>query len=173
MFLLLIQFVLFAAVAAPPNATQSATCDTARSRAESSFRQRNNLKTRQQAELNLKRALESCVSTPVRPRLERRLRRVQEEIALTHLQIALFYRRADGVGLLKGALSRLRVVDENYPNFSQMDYVLFLLGDFSDQNGNAQDAANYLRRLIANYPRSSYAETARKKLAELVANGET
>ena len=171
MFLFLIPLALFALT--PPQSTNSSTCEAARAQAESSYRQRNSLKTRQRAEINLNHALELCVSNPVHLRLDRRLRIVQEEIAFTHLQIALFYPRADGVGLLKGALSHLRLVDENYPNFSQFDRVLFLLGDYSDRNGDARDAAIYFRRLIANYPRSSYVAEARKRLAGLSANGET
>ena len=134
MFLFLIHLVLVPVVAPQGGVTQGSTCWMARSQAESSFRRRNNLKTRQQAEGDLKRVLESCVSSASTPRLERRLRTVQEEIAMTHLQIALFYPRADGVGLLEGALSHLRIVDEQYPNFSQMDRVVFLLGDYSDRN---------------------------------------
>jgi outer membrane protein assembly factor BamD (BamD/ComL family) len=167
MFLLVIIFCALAGQAGTP------TCDGARVQAEASFRQRHDLKTRQQAELDLKRALESCTSSDVHSRLGRRLRTVQEEIAMTHLQIALFYPHADGVGLLKAALSHLRIVDQDYPNFSRMDRVLFLLGDYSDRNGDAHDAANYFRRVIARYPRNIYAAEARKRLAQLTANGET
>ncbi len=173
MFLFLIHLVLVPVIAPQADVAQGSTCVMARFQAESSFRRRNNLKTRQQAEGDLKRALESCVSSASAPRLERRLRTVQEEIGMTHLQIALFYPHADGVGLLKGALSHLRIVDEQYPNFSQTDRVLFLLGDFSDRNGDADDAVKYFRRVIATYPRSSYAAEARKRLMELTANGET
>jgi TolA-binding protein len=54
-----------------------------------------------------------------------------------------------------------------------MDHVLFLLGDYSDRNGDAHDAANYFRRVIARHPRNAYAAEARKRLAQLIANGET
>jgi hypothetical protein len=167
MFLFLIIFGAIASQASTPS------CETARVQAETSFRLRHDLKTRQQAELDHRRALESCASSVSRARLGRRLRTVQEEIALTHLQIALFLPRADGVGLLKGALSHLRTIDQDYPNFSRMDRVLFLLGDYSDRNGATNDAANYFRRVIARYPRNAYAAQARKRLAQLTANGET
>ena len=173
MFLFLIQFALAAAVAPQGETTQGPTCEAARSQAESSFRRRNNLKTRQQVEADLKRAVESCTSAAAVSRLERRLRTVQEEIAMTHLQIALFYPHADGVGLLKAALMHLRIVDADYRNFSQMDHVIFLLGDYSDRNGDANDAVKYFRRVIETYPRSSYAREARKRLAILAAKGET
>jgi outer membrane protein assembly factor BamD (BamD/ComL family) len=167
MFLTLIILGAIAAQSSPP------TCEAARTQAETSFRQRSNLKTRQQAEVDLKRALEPCASSAAQSQLKRRLRTVQEEIAATHLQIAMFYPRADGVGLLKGALSHLRIIDENYSKFSRMDHVLFLLGDFSDRSGATHDAANYFRRVIARYPRNAYAAQARKRLAQLAANGET
>jgi outer membrane protein assembly factor BamD (BamD/ComL family) len=167
MFLLLIIFSSFAVQAT------TSSCETARVQSEASFRHRHDLKARQQAELDLKHALESCASSAGHSRLERRLQTVQEEIATTHLQIALFYPHADGVGLLKGALSHLRIIDQNYPNFSRMDRVLFLLGDYSDRTGDAHDAANYFRRVIARYPRNACAAEARKRLAQLTANGET
>ena len=171
MFLLVIHLALFAV--AMPQAGVSPTCELSRVQAESSFRQRNDLKTRQQAEADLQRALEACATEPVHPRLERRLRIVQDEIATTHLQIALWLPHADGVGLLKGALYHLRIINETYSNYSHTDRVLFLLGDYSDRNGDAQDATKYFQRLIATFPLSSYAMPARERLAKLSAGGET
>jgi outer membrane protein assembly factor BamD (BamD/ComL family) len=171
MFLLVIKLIILTAVSVPTATSQASTCDSEiLSQAESSFRNRNqSLKVHQQAEVDIKHAIESCPSK----RLERRLRIVQEELAMTDLQLATFYLHADGVGQLKAAIYRLKMIDDNYPRFSQMDRVVFMLGDLSDRNGSAHDAANYFRRVVANYPRSPYAPHARKRLAELAANGET
>jgi hypothetical protein len=168
-----LSLLILGAMATQVAAAQPSTCEQARSLADASFRQRTNLKTRQQSEGDLKVALQQCTSATVRSRLDRRLRTVQEEIALTHLAIAEVLPHADGIGLTTSALSRLLLIERDYPNFSRMDRVLFLMGDYSDRLGNAPDAANYFRRLIADYPRSSFTEQARKRLADLAPKGET
>lgn len=137
------------------------------SQAESSFRHRkDSLKALEEAERDLNTLLRSCPLTAGNTGVEKRLRLVQEEAAQANVYIALYYLRADGSGLLQGALSRLKRVDERYPRFSKRDYVLYLLADLSEKNGSQDEAVNYCRRLMAEYPRSIYARRARKRLLE-------
>src|ERR1043165_176753 len=131
---LLAQLLMFGALSSTQGARlREATCDQELlSRADSSFRRRDKrrgLRTLEQAQADINDVLESCPLVRGRSRFERRLQIVHEEIALVNLQLADFYLHA---GLEKGALARLIMIDEHYPRFSQMDRVVFLLGDLSD-----------------------------------------
>ena len=140
------------------------------SQAESSFRERRDPSRRpgfkglERAETDIEHLLRICPLTPEHVLFEERLQIVHEEMALHNMSIALLYLNADGIGLLKGALSRLREVDERYPHFSRRDYVLYMLADLSERTGSRDDAVKYYRTLISDYPRSIYARRARKQL---------
>ena len=163
---LVVQLMLVVVFARQTSGATKLDCQSLRSKADSSYRKRSDLKTRQRAEIDLKGALEECaLSEP--SKLERRLRTVQEEIAMTQLLVAEFYLKYSNGQVVKAALSRLQRIDNNYRNFSQMDRVLFMLGDLSDKDGTDDNAVRYFQRLIADYPRSSYAVQARERLAAL------
>jgi len=121
----------------------------------------------QKAELRLKILLQQYPQTKLRPDVEQRLREVQENLAMHHLQIGKFYYKAkyeQGKGGLKGAQYRFREIVEKYPNFSFMDEVLFRLAATYQQEEEPDEAAKYYQQLLRNHPDSEFAEKSREQL---------
>ncbi len=120
------------------------------------------------AEQRLKALLQQYPQTKLRPQVEARLTEVQENQAMHNLQIAVFYydaRYSHGKGGLKGAQSRLKEIDEKYPNFSQRDRSWFMLATTYQQEEEPDEAAKYYQKLLREFPNSDYAEKAREQLA--------
>jgi outer membrane protein assembly factor BamD (BamD/ComL family) len=137
-------------------------------KAERSFESRlrdSNLRVR--AERDLKEVVELCADTPGHYLAEEHLRIVQEELAESNLNIALFYLKKfhDGNGRKQGALSRLRSIVERYPNYSKLDQVLSLLGQINLADNNLDAAAAYYQRIVKDFPASQYAGEASLQLS--------
>ena len=149
--------------------SQPSVCDQALlAKAESSFRRRKESgEALARAERDLKEAMESCSRSTNMGNLQKRLRIVEEESAQFNLYIALFYLRADGTGLLNGAIARLKVAYEKYPGFSRRAQVLYMLGDLSAQSGNESESLKYYQEVIIEFPRSKYAALAKQQLQRM------
>lgn len=120
------------------------------------------------AEQRLKALMQQYPQSSLKPEVEARLTEVQENLALHNLQIAVFYyeaRYSHGKGGLKGAQSRLKEIDEKYPNFSQRDRSWFMLATTYQQEEEPDEAAKYYQKLLREFPNSDYAEKAREQLA--------
>ena len=79
---------------------------------------------------------------------------------------ALFYHHK---GAMPAAANRFTGLVDQYPLFSQADEALWMLGDSYDRMGDRfedKSAATYTR-LVKDYPLSSHAEAAKKKLAAM------
>jgi outer membrane protein assembly factor BamD len=121
----------------------------------------------QKAELRLKVLLQQYPQTKLRPEVEQRLREVQENLAMHHLQIGRFYYDAkykQQKGGLKGAQRRFQEIVDKYPNFSFMDEVLFRLAATYQQEEEPDEAAKLYQKLLRNHPNSEFAEKARDQL---------
>jgi outer membrane protein assembly factor BamD len=119
------------------------------------------------AELRLKVLMQQYPQTKLRPDVERRLREVQENLAMHNLWIGNFYYKAkyeQGKGGLKGAQRRYRDIVEKYPNFSFMDEVLFRLAATYQQEEEPDEAAKYYQQLLRDHPNSEFAEKSREQL---------
>ncbi|MCM3871276.1 MAG: outer membrane protein assembly factor BamD [Pyrinomonadaceae bacterium] len=118
------------------------------------------------AELRLKVLMQQYPQTKLRPDVERRLREVQENLAMHNLQIANFYayKHYQGKGGLKGAQYRYREIVDKYPDFSFMDEVLFKLAATYQLEEEPDEAAKYYQKLLRNHPNSEFAEKAREQL---------
>ncbi|HEY0724081.1 MAG TPA: tetratricopeptide repeat protein [Pyrinomonadaceae bacterium] len=161
--------VLILSIAQSPRANaEQAPCAAAHSdHVETLFNRRKaSNKALREAEQALALLLQSCPSNPRRDKFQTQLKLVQEESAQFHLQMAQFYLsgRVDGRGLMQGALSRLKRIYDEYPNFSRRDEALYMLADVSAQIGNEEEAARYFRSLITEFPESKYAKLARQRL---------
>jgi outer membrane protein assembly factor BamD len=122
----------------------------------------------QKAELRLKILLQQYPQTKLRPEVEHRLREVQENLAMHHLQIGKFYYKAkyeQGKGGLKGAQRRFQEIVDKYPNFSFMDEVLYRLAATYQQEEEPDEAAKLYQQLLRNHPNSEFAEKSREQLA--------
>lgn len=119
------------------------------------------------AEQRLKALLQQYPQTKLRPEVEERLKEVQENLAMHHLQIGNFYYKAryeQGKGGLKGAQSRFKEIVEKYPNFSYMDEVLFRLATTYQHEEEPDEAAKFYQQLLREHPNSEFAEKSREQL---------
>ncbi|HUE83237.1 MAG TPA: outer membrane protein assembly factor BamD [Pyrinomonadaceae bacterium] len=119
------------------------------------------------AEQRLKALLQQHPQTKLRPEVEQRLKEVQENLAMHHLQIGNFYYKArfeQGKGGLKGAQSRFKEIVEKYPSFSYMDEVLFRLATTYQHEEEPDEAAKFYQQLLREHPNSEYSEKAREQL---------
>lgn len=108
--------------------------------------------------------------SPYAAEAEQRLREVQEVLAEGDFRVARFYYIKESN---RAAYARLKELVDRYPNYSQADHALLMLGDllqraFHKERG--KEAAIYYKRIITDYPLSDYVEQAQKRLFEM---GET
>ena len=119
------------------------------------------------AERQLEAILRLYPNTTLRERVESALRQVKEVLALHDLEIARFYFVRSNGHFLKGAQSRLLAILKRYPEFSQMDEVLFLLGKAALIDERPEDAARYFSRLVCAYPRSAHVSEAYETVSRM------
>lgn len=119
------------------------------------------------AEQRLKALLQQYPQTPLRPEVEQRLIEVQENLATHNMKIGEYYLnwkyKTNGRGL-KGAQGRFLENVEKYPNFSQLDKNLFLLGYTFQEEEEPDEAAKYYQRVVREFPDSEYASKAKEQL---------
>jgi outer membrane assembly lipoprotein YfiO len=114
------------------------------------------------AERELKALLKRFPDTPLRPQVEERLQKVQEDLAMHRLKVALFClgeRRA-----VEGARINLLAIATDYPHFSQMDRGLLLLGKIYFDEADLDEAIKIYQRLICQFPKSEFITEANEKL---------
>ena len=121
------------------------------------------------AERELREVLRFCGDAPIRYQVEEQLKLVQEELAESNLNIALFYlkRFDNGKGGKLGAFGRLKNILERYPTYSRLDQVLTLLGELNVADNNLDEAAAYYQRIIKDFPASRYVGEASLHLCEI------
>ena len=118
-----------------------------------------------QAEKNLKVILARSPDTPLRFQIGADLKRIGEIIGRQNLAVATFYQmREHG---LRGAEARLQQIIKDYPEFSQIDEVLFRLAKVSVQLEKNVESSTYLSKLICNYPASVYVVPAFEQLNQI------
>src|SRR5918912_1391179 len=119
------------------------------------------------AEQRLKVLLQQFPNTPLKEDVKTRLREVQENLAQHTAQVGDFYweRYKQKKGGLKGAQSRYREVIDKYPDYSEMDKVLFRTANTYLEEEEPDEAAKYFQRIVREYPNSQYAQKSREQLA--------
>src|SRR5260370_33677526 len=65
---------------------------------------------------------------------------------------------------MKGAESRYQEIVDKYPDFCQMDEVLFRLGWTYQQEEEPDEAAKLFQALVRDYPNSDFIEKAKDQL---------
>ncbi len=115
------------------------------------------------AEDEFKQLLLQFPDSPFKEEAEQRLREVQEVIAEHEYRVGRHY-------FIKGnpraAISRLKELSENYPNYSVADHALWMLGEsyeFGGKDFRPQAAAAYAR-IVSDYPLSDLVDSAKEKL---------
>jgi outer membrane protein assembly factor BamD len=114
------------------------------------------------AERELKALLKRFPDTPLRPQVEERLRKVQEELAMHNLKVALFYLKERLA--VAGAQIRLLVIATDYPHFSQMAQALLLLAKTYQDEADTAEAIKYYQQLICQFPDSQFSKEASDRL---------
>lgn len=115
-------------------------------------------------ETYLKKFVEQCPDSSDIQQAKRHLAMALEERAETILNIANYYikdyeknRRG-----LKGAVARLKELTTKYSQYSKMDKVLFLLIKVYLMDEDFDEAKNYYRQLLNDFPFSTYVCEANK-----------
>jgi len=102
------------------------------------------------------------------PRVQQRLRDIQEVEAEGEMRTARFYVQK---GSNPAAANRLQGIADQFPLYSAADEALFLLGGSYEKMGprfKPQSVRSY-QRLVKDYPLSSYVDPAKKKLSDMEA----
>lgn len=119
------------------------------------------------AETRLKALLQSYPKSILKNEAEKRLVEVQNNLGTHNMLIANYYygQSVDlGKGGLKGAQSRYREILDKYPNFGNMDEVLFKLANTYMLEEETDQAVRYFQRIVRDYPNSEYIEKSKKQL---------
>ena len=117
------------------------------------------------AEEEFRQVLLQFPDSPFLEEAEQRLREVQEVIAESEFLVSRHY-------FIKGnpraVISRLKELAENYPNYSQSDRALWMLGESWEMGGEnyRPKAAAAYSKIISDYPLSELVSAAKDKLVD-------
>jgi outer membrane protein assembly factor BamD (BamD/ComL family) len=67
----------------------------------------------------------------------------------------------------EGARDRLQEILDQAPEFSQIDEVIYLLGEANEKLKKPEVASTFYKKLIKDYPGSQFVKKARERLADL------
>jgi outer membrane protein assembly factor BamD len=99
--------------------------------------------------------------SPLVPVSEQHLREVQETIADGEFRVAQFYYVK---GSNRAAAARLIELTGRYPLYSQADRANWMIADIYSRNEKQEVANEYYARIVRDYPLSSFAPLAKKRL---------
>jgi outer membrane protein assembly factor BamD len=71
------------------------------------------------------------------------------------------------MGGYRAAVSRLKEILTEFPNYTKMDKVYYHLGDSYYRWGQEEESIPYFTKLISDFPESKYAGKAKKKMEEI------
>ncbi len=119
------------------------------------------------AEIKLKALLQAYPNSILKEEAGRRLNEVQNNLGTHNMLIANYYYTqsvGQGKGGLKGAQSRYREILDKYPNFGNMDEVLFKLANTYMVEEETDQAVRYFQSIVRDYPNSEFVEESKKQL---------
>ena len=123
---------------------------------------RDQQKTREALE-KLNDMIRAFPNSALRPDAEARRQEVLDRLARHEHIIARFYMKR---GSWTAASHRLNYIIDEYPNFGQRDAVFYDLGQTLSRLGRGAEAKLYFERIISEFPKSDYAEPARRALTD-------
>ena len=119
------------------------------------------------AETRLKALLQSYPNSILKEEAGKRLNEVQNNLGTHNMLIANYYYTqsvGQGKGGLKGAQSRYREILDKYPNFGNMDEVLFKLANTYMVEEETDQAVRYFQTIVRDFPNSEFVEESKKQL---------
>jgi len=119
------------------------------------------------AETRLKALLQTYPNSILKEIAQQKLDEVQNNLGTHNMLIANYYYGqsvSQGKGGLKGAQSRYREILDKYPNFGNMDEVLFKLANTYMVEEETDQAIRYFQRIVRDYPNSDYVAESKKQL---------
>jgi outer membrane protein assembly factor BamD len=108
--------------------------------------------------------LRAYPKSALRPEAEKRRQDVLDRLAKHEHIVARFYMKRKQYN---AAMLRLNGIVEQYPNYRDKDAVFFDLGTSLAAMGRKAEARLYFERVLSEFPKSEYAERAKKKLGSL------
>ena len=108
--------------------------------------------------------LRAYPKSPLRPEAEARRQDVLDRLARHEHIVARFYMKRRNYN---AAVLRLNGIIEKYPNYKEKDAVFFDLGTSLAAVGRKAEARLYFERVLTEFPKSDYAERAKRKLDSL------
>jgi outer membrane protein assembly factor BamD len=108
--------------------------------------------------------LRAYPKSPLRPEAEARRQDVLDRLAKHEHLVARFYMKRKSYN---AAVLRLNGIVEKYPNYKDKDAVFFDLGTSLAAMGRKAEARLYFERVLSEFPKSEYAERAKRKLDSL------
>lgn len=108
--------------------------------------------------------LRAYPKSSLRPEAETRRQDVLDRLARHEHIVARFYMKRKQYN---AAMLRLNGIVERYPNYRDKDGVFFDLGTSLAAMGRKAEARLYYERVVTEFPKSEYAERARRKLDSL------
>jgi outer membrane protein assembly factor BamD len=100
------------------------------------------------------------------PEAEKRLHDVQDRLAKHEHIVARFYMKRHSY---YAATQRLNVLVNDYPNYVERDAVFFDLGTSLAKMGRTAEARLYFERVLTEFPKSDYAQRAKRQLDQMKA----
>ena len=138
--------------------------------AEAYFRQRNGADRDQtkthEALAEYERLLELYPDTKHVEEARKRIQECRQTLARAEFLAGYFYQRTRQS--CRAAIPRFEGILKDYPDYQELDVVMFRLGECLVQTGRVPEARPVLSRLLEDYPKSAFAEQARQLLANPV-----
>lgn len=102
-------------------------------------------------------------NSPLRAEAEARRQEALDRLAKHEHLVARFYIKR---GSWNAAVQRLNYLIDTYPNYGERDAAFFDLGRSLSELGRKGEAKLYFERVVTEFPKSEYADRARRRLAE-------
>jgi outer membrane protein assembly factor BamD len=122
---------------------------------------RDQAKTREAVE-KLTEMIHTFPNSPLRPEAEKRLQEATDRLAKHEHIVARFYIKRRSY---LAAVQRLNGIIEQYPNYR--DAVFYDLGTALAGLGRKAEARLYFERVISEFPKSEYADKAKRRLDQM------
>jgi outer membrane protein assembly factor BamD len=126
---------------------------------------RDQQKTREAVE-KLNDMLKAYPRSALRPEAEKRLGEAQDRLARHEHVVAKFYIKRNS---FPAAVQRLNFLIDTYPAYTERDEALYDLGIALSEAGRKAEARLYFERVMTEFPNSSYADKAKRRLDDIKA----